>query len=60
MVAYFCHHLSDNYVDLSNIHVPSVISDWKWQQIWSEKNKILKVSFLDIYNYKNFFHFMIF
>ena len=21
MVAYFCHHLSDNYVDLSNLHV---------------------------------------
>ena len=25
MVAYFCHHLSDNYVDLSDLYV--VLSD---------------------------------
>ena len=25
MVAYFCHHLSDSYVDLSDLHV--VLSD---------------------------------
>ena len=34
MVAYFCHHLSDNYVDLSDLYV--VLSD-------------LYVDLLDIY-----------
>ena len=29
--------------------VLSVVSDWKWQQIWSKKNGNLKVSFWDIY-----------
>ena len=27
MVAYFCHHLSDNYVDLSDLYV--ILSDLK-------------------------------
>ena len=34
--------------------VPSIVSDWKW----SEKNRILKVSFWDIY--LRFFQFLIF
>ena len=43
LVAYFCHHLSDNYVDLSDVYV--VLSD-------------LYVDLSDLYVDLSFFHLL--